>query len=283
DFSLTIGQLEETVVIKSDTPLLDNETSSIGQVIQNKSILDLPLNGRDYQQLAVLTSGTVPTGGTSPNNITRGVADFSANGARPLQNNFLLDGVDNNSYVLDIQSGSSQAVAPSVDAMQEFKVQNNNFGAEFGRYGGAVINATIKSGTNELHGSAFEFLRNDAVDANNFFNNLAGRALPPFRQNQFGATAGGPLPKNKLFLFGSYQGTRIAQGVTYLSTVPIAAEHNGLFAQPIYDPGSTRANPAGSGFIRDLFPGNQVPSNKFDSTGKKTLDVYPMPNLPGTA
>jgi hypothetical protein len=283
DFSLTIGQLEETVVIKSDTPLLDNDTSSIGQVIQNKSILDLPLNGRDYQQLAVLTSGTVPTGGTSPNNITRGAADFSANGARPLQNNFLLDGADNNSYVLDLQSGSSQAVAPSVDAMQEFKVQNNNFGAEFGRYGGAVINATIKSGTNELHGTAFEFLRNDAVDANNFFNNLAGRALPPFRQNQFGGTAGGPLRKNKLFLFGSYQGTRIAQGVTYLSTVPTAAEHNGLFAQPIYDPGSTRANPAGSGFIRDLFPGNQVPSNKFDSTGKKTLDVYPMPNLPGTA
>jgi hypothetical protein len=283
DFSLTIGTLEETVVIKSPTPLLDNDTSSIGQVIQNKSILDLPLNGRDYQQLAVLTSGTVPTGGTSPNNITRGAADFSANGARPLQNNFLLDGVDNNSYVLDLQSGSSQAVAPSVDAMQEFKVQNNNFGAEFGRYGGAVINATIKSGTNEVHGTAFEFLRNSAVDANNFFNNVAGRALPAFRQNQFGGTAGGPLKKNKLFLFSSYQGTRIAQGVTFVSTVPTADQHNGLFTVPIYDPATTRPNPAGTGSIRDLFPGNQIPVNRFDPTGKKTLDAYPNPNLPGTA
>lgn len=283
DFRLAVGALEETVVIKAPSPMLDSDTSSIGQVIQNKAILELPLNGRDYQQLAVLTSGTVPTGGTSPNNITRGAADFSANGARPLHNNFLLDGADNNSYVLDLQSGSSQAVAPSIDAMQEFKVQNNNFGAEFGRYGGAVINATIKSGTNDLHGSAFEFLRNNAVDANNFFNNVAGRALPPFRQNQFGATAGGPLKRNKLFLFSSYQGTRIAQGVTFVSTVPTVDQHNGLFSVPVYDPASTRANPSGAGSIRDLFPGSQVPVNRFDSIGKKVLDVYPMPNLPGTA
>src|SRR3989442_15077332 len=107
--------------------------------------------------------------------------DFSYNCSRPLKNKFLLDGVDNNSYVLDLQSFSSQAVAPSIDALQEFKVQNNNFSAEFGRYGGAVINATIKSGTNDVHGTVFEFLRNNALDANNFFNNRAGRSLPAFR------------------------------------------------------------------------------------------------------
>ena len=183
------------------------------------------MNGRDYQQLAVLTAGTAPTGG-----ISRGTSDFSANGARPLNNNFLLDGVDNNSYVLDLQSFSSQSVAPSIDALQEFKVQNNNFSAEFGRYGGAVINATLKSGTNDLHGTVFEFLRNNVLDANNFFNNIAGRSLPAFRQNQFGGTAGGPLIRNKLFLFGSYQGTRVAQGVTFISTVPTDAERNGIFS-----------------------------------------------------
>jgi hypothetical protein len=276
DFTLALGAVDQSVEIHAESPLLETGTSSIGQVVQNKSILELPLNGRDYQQLAVLTAGTAPTGGQS-----RGTADFSANGSRPLNNNFLLDGVDNNSYVLDLQSFSSQSVSPSIDALQEFKVQNNNFSAEFGRYGGAVINATLKSGTNELHGSAFEFLRNNVLDANNFFNNIAGRSLPAFRQNQFGGTAGGPLIRNKLFLFSSYQGTRVAQGVTSLSTVPTPSELNGIFRTPIFDPSTTRANPAGSGFIRDAFPGNQIPASRFDPTGMKTADVYPAPNLPG--
>jgi hypothetical protein len=278
DFSLALGAVDQSVEIHAESPLLETGTSSIGQVVQNKSILELPLNGRDYQQLAVLTAGTAPTGGQS-----RGTADFSANGSRPLNNNFLLDGVDNNSYVLDLQSFSSQSVSPSIDALQEFKVQNNNFSAEFGRYGGAVINATIKSGTNELHGTAFEFLRNNVLDANNFFNNIAGRSLPAFRQNQFGGTAGGPLIRNKLFLFSSYQGTRVAQGVTSVSTVPAQSELNGIFRTAIFDPTTTRANPAGSGFIRDAFPGNQIPASRFDPTGKKTADVYPATNLPGPA
>jgi hypothetical protein len=174
-------------------------------------------------------------------------------------------------------------VAPSIDALQEFKVQNNNFSAEFGRYGGAVINATLKSGTNDLHGTVFEFLRNNTLDANNFFNNIAGRSLPAFRQNQFGGTAGGPLIRNKLFLFGSYQGTRIAQGVTFISTVPTDAQRNGIFSTPIYDPATLRTNPDGSGSIRDLFPGNQIPASRFDSTGKKVADVFPSPNLSGGA
>ena len=251
DFTLTVGSVDQSIEIRAESPLLDTSTSSIGQVVQNKSILELPLNGRDYQQLAVLTAGTAPTGG-----ISRGNSDFSANGARPLNNNFLLDGVDNNSYVLDLQSFSSQSVSPSIDALQEFKVQNNNFSAEFGRYGGAVINATLKSGTNDLHGTVFEFLRNNALDANNFFNNIAGRSLPAFRQNQFGGTAGGPLIRNKLFLFGSYQGTRIAQGVTFVSTVPTDdPAQRDLLRRRIYDPATTARQSGRRRLRARRFPG----------------------------
>ena len=276
DFALELGSVGQSVEIKAESPLLETGTSSIGQVIKNNAIMDLPLNGRDYQQLAVLTAGTVPTGG-----ISRGNSDFAANGARPLSNNFVLDGVDNNSYVLDLQSFSSTVVTPSIDALQEFKVQNNNFSAEFGRYGGAVINTAIKSGTNELHGSLFEFLRNSALDANNFFNNRAGRSLPPFRQNQFGGTLGGPLVKNKLFLFASYQGTRIAQGVTAVSTVPLDSERNGIFTAPIFDPATTRGE--GAAAVRDPFPGNRIPAERFDPVGVKVANVYPSPNLAGGA
>jgi hypothetical protein len=247
-------------------------------VVGNKSISELPLNGRDYQQLAVLTSGAVPTGQTS-----RGPSDFSANGARPISNNYLLDGLDNNSYILDLQNASSEVMAPSLDALQEFKVQNNSFSAELGRYGGAVINATVKSGTNQFHGDAFEFLRNSALDANNFFNNRAGLGLAPFRQNQFGGTLGGPFVKSKLFFFGSYQWTRVAQGVTYVSTVPNVNQRNGVFTNAIYDPATIAPNPSGSGSVRTPFPNNTIPANRFDPTGAKVAATYPAPNLPGAA
>jgi hypothetical protein len=272
DITMTVGAVNQSVEVTEASPLLETGTSSVGQVINNKSITELPLNGRDYQQLAVMSSGAVPTGQTS-----RGPSDFSANGARPISNNYLLDGMDNNSYILDLQNASSESMAPSIDALQEFKVQNNSFSAELGRYGGAVINATIKSGTNQFHGDLFEFLRNSAMDANNFFNNRAGIHLAPFRQNQFGGTLGGPFIRNKLFFFGSYQGTRVAQGVTYVSTVPTTAERNGVFPVAIYDPATL------SGNTRTVFPNNTIPSSRFDSTGAKTFDTYPLPNQPGVA
>ena len=272
DLKLPLGAVGQSVEVQGQSPLLETGTSSVGQVVGNKSITELPLNGRDYQQLAVMTSGAVPTGQTS-----RGPSDFSANGARPIRNNYLLDGMDNNSYILDLQNASSESMAPSIDALQEFKVQNNSFGAEFGRYGGAVINATIKSGTNAFHGDVFEFLRNSDFDANNFFNNRAGLKKAPFRQNQFGGTLGGPIIKNKLFFFGSYQGTRVAQGVTYVSTVPTANERNGIFPLPIYDPATL------SGSTRAPFPNNTIPTSRFDPTGVMTLDTYPLPNQPGAA
>ena len=272
DLKLPLGAVGQSVEVQGQSPLLETGTSSVGQVVGNKSITELPLNGRDYQQLAVMTSGTVPTGQTS-----RGPSDFSANGARPISNNYLLDGMDNNSYILDLQNASSESMAPSIDALQEFKVQNNSFGAEFGRYGGAVINATIKSGTNAFHGDVFEFLRNSDFDSNNFFNNRAGLKKAPFRQNQFGGTLGGPIIKNKLFFFGSYQGTRVAQGVTYVSTVPTANERNGIFPLPIYDPATL------SGSTRSPFPNNTIPTSRFDPTGMMTVDAYPLPNQPGAA
>ena len=272
DLTLQVGTVGQSVEVTAASPLLETATSSVGQVVGNKSISELPLNGRDYQQLAVMTSGAVPTGQTS-----RGPSDFSANGARPVSNNYLLDGLDNNSYILDLQNASSEVMAPSIDALQEFKVQNNSFSAELGRYGGAVINATVKSGANQLHGDAFEFLRNSAMDANNFFNNRAGLGLAPFRQNQFGGTLGGPFVKNKLFFFGSYQGTRVAQGVTYVSTVPSVNQRNGIFSMPIYDPATL------AGSTRTLFPNNTVPSSRFDPTGAKVAATYPAPNLSGAA
>jgi hypothetical protein len=278
DVSLQVGTIGQSVEVKAESPLLETGTSSVGQVIDNKSITEMPLNGRDYQQLATMASGAVPTGQT-----TRGPSDFSANGTRPLSNNFLLDGADNNTYILDVQNTSMASMAPSVDALQEFKVQNNNFGAEFGRNGGAIINATIKSGTNQVHGTLFEFLRNSALDANNFFNNRAGVGLPPFRQNQFGGTVGGPFIKNKLFFFASYQGTRVAQGATSISTVPTAAQHNGVFSTAVYDPATTANNPNGSGSIRSPFPNNTIPASRFDSTGAKIMALYPLPNLTGAA
>ena len=272
DLTLQVGTVGQSVEVSGASPLLETATSSVGQVVGNKSISELPLNGRDYQQLAVMTSGAVPTGQTS-----RGPSDFSANGARPVSNNYLLDGLDNNSYILDLQNASSEVMAPSIDALQEFKVQNNSFSAELGRYGGAVINATVKSGANQLHGDAFEFLRNSTMDANNFFNNRAGLGLAPFRQNQFGGTLGGPFVKNHLFFFGSYQGTRVAQGITYVSTVPSVNQRNGIFSTPIYDPATL------TGSTRTLFPNNTIPSNRFDMTGARVAATYPAPNLSGAA
>ena len=276
DLTLQVGTVGQSVEVSGASPLLETATSSVGQVVSNKSITELPLNGRDYQQLAVMTSGAVPTGQTS-----RGPSDFSANGARPISNNYMLDGLDNNSYILDLQNASSEVMAPSIDALQEFKVQNNSFSAELGRYGGAVINATVKSGTNQFHGDVFEFLRNSAMDANNFFNNRAGISLAPFRQNQYGATLGGPFVKNKLFFFGSYQGTKVAQGVTYVSTVPTVNQRSGIFTTPIYDP--TTLSGTGANATRSLFPNNTIPANRLDPTGAKVAATYPSPTQSGLA
>jgi hypothetical protein len=225
DFTLQPGQVTQTVEVTAEIPLLQTQNASVGQVVGSREVNDLPLNGRNFTFLAQLSAGV--TVGQQEGRGLNASGDFSANGTRPAQNNYLLDGIDNNADLVDFLNGTAFVVLPPVDAIQEFKVQTNNYSAEFGRAGGAVLNASVKSGTNQLHGDAWEFLRNDKLDARDFFE----KRRSEFRQNQFGATVGGPIViphvyngRNKTFFFGDYQGTRIRQGTPYNVTVPTAAE-----------------------------------------------------------
>ncbi|MDQ6664298.1 MAG: TonB-dependent receptor [Acidobacteriota bacterium] len=279
DFTLKIGAVTESVQVSAAALAVDSETSTVGQVINTRQILDLPLNGRNYLDLARLTTGVAPSFGSR----TDSKGTFSALGQHGLQTNILLDGVDNNSRFSGGQLGyEAQAVTPSIDAVQEFKVITNNNSAEYGfRMGGTVIVST-KSGTNGLHGSAYEFLRNDKLDATNFFG--VGQPKPAFRRNQFGATAGGPAIRNRTFFFVSYEGTRIRMGETDISTVPTTAERTGDFSatglKPLYDPATTRLNAAGQ-YVRDRFPNNMIPASRFDPVSAKAIALYPLPNLAG--
>ena len=219
NFSLTPGELTQTIEVEASAPLLQTQNGSVGEVVSSREINNLPLSGRNYNFLARLTAGVThsqPEG--------RGLAAtgwFAANGTRPAQNNFLLDGIDNNSNNVDFLSGAAYVLKPPVDAVGEFKLQTNAFSAEFGRAGGAVLNASLKSGTNAFHGSLWEFLRNDAFDAADFFQHYAGGGKGAYRQNQFGGTLGGPIIRNKTFFFVDYEGTRIRQAAAWSGqTVP---------------------------------------------------------------
>ncbi|MEZ5354079.1 MAG: TonB-dependent receptor [Bryobacteraceae bacterium] len=271
DLALRLGQVTESVDVTAEVPLLQSETSNLGQVIENKTITQMPLNGRNYQELAMLSAGVLPS---RAQNFVEDA--FSANGAGFDQNVFVLDGADNNNYFSGIVVASNQAVKPSIDAIQEFKLETHNYGAEFGRGGGAVVQVSTRSGTNQFHGTLFEFLRNEKLDANNFFN--SGRAKPPYRQNQFGGTLGGPILKDRMFFFGSYEGTRIREQITRLNTVPTRAMLDGNFAgvANIADPATQT-----SGGARTPFAGAVIPASRFDPVAKGLLDLYPAPNRPG--
>jgi len=222
NFKLQPGNVSETVEVTSQAPLLQSEDASVGQVVDQKNVNDLPLNGRNFTFLAQLAAGV-----NSPQADTRGNAAsgaFSANGLRPAQNNYMLDGIDNNSDTVDFLNGTNFVVLPPVDAISEFKVQTSDFSAELGRSAGAVLNATIKSGTNELHGAAWEFFRNDKFDAADYFEDAKGIPKGELRQNQFGFSAGGPIIKNKIFIFGDYEGFRRVQGTIQTGAVPTAAD-----------------------------------------------------------
>jgi outer membrane receptor protein involved in Fe transport len=225
NIALQVGQISESIEVTAATPLLETETSELGQVVDNKRMANLPLNGRNFAQLALLTAGTAPS---EPGARDEGGFGFSANGARSLQNNFLLDGVDNNSNLPDLLNETNYVIQPSVEALEEFKVQTNAYSAEFGRGNGAIINATIKSGTNQFHGSAYEFLRNEKLDAKNFFDD-PNSPIAPYKQNQFGFTIGGPIVRNRTFFFADYEGLRIRQAQTLTSLVPTAAQLSGNF------------------------------------------------------
>jgi hypothetical protein len=223
DLKLVPGMATEVVTVTGQRPQLETETSELGQVVDSRRINALPLNGRNYAQLALLGAGVAPA---EPGSRVETTFGFSANGARSLQNNFLLDGIDNNANLGDVLNGSAYVVQPSVDAIAEFKVQTNSYSAEFGRGNGAIMNAVIKSGTNQIHGDVFEFLRNEKVDAINAFDTTQ----QPYKQNQFGFTLGGPIIKNRTFFFGDYEGLRIRQGLPQLSAVPTQDEIGGNFS-----------------------------------------------------
>jgi hypothetical protein len=286
DATLQLGQAAETVQVESAAPLLETGTSTLGQVVGSQRIVDLPLNGRFFTRLAVLTTGTVPTPSGARDENTGG---FSANGVRPYQNNFILDGVDNNSLSEDLVSQASFVVGPPPDAIAEFRVETNSMSAEYGRSGGAVLNVNIKSGTNNLHGTAYEFLRNSAMDAKNYYD-PGDQPIPAFKQNQFGFSLGGPavLPKlynghDKTFFFLDYQGTRIRSSETFLASVPPPAWRTGDFSgfQTIFDPQTTVINADGTA-TRTAFPNNRIPTSRFDPVAKTLIDLFPLPNVPGS-
>ena len=224
DITLTVGSIHEVMTITSEGPQLQTETSELGDVVNGQTATTLPLNGRNFAQLAQLSAGVAPAEPGSRINASYG---FSAGGARSEQNNFLLDGIDNNSNLADLLNETAFVIQPSVDAIAEFKVQTNSYSAEFGRGNGAILNASIKSGTNEFHGDLYEFLRNEKFDARNAFDEF-GRQ--PYKQNQFGVTLGGPIIKNRTFFFGDYEGLRVRQATPFLELIPTPAEIAGNFS-----------------------------------------------------
>jgi hypothetical protein len=275
DVKLEVGAMTESVEIVATTPLVQTSSSDLSTTVTEEQIKQLPLNGRNFVSLTRTIPGVLR--GIPGSNIDgagslawRASAAFSANGQRPRDNNYLLDGVDNNETWLQ-----TVVIFPSVDALDEFKLQTSTYSAEFGRSLGGVVNIAIKSGSNAYRGSVFEFHRNDAFDANNFFNNRAGREKPPFEQNQFGGTLGGPIVRDRTFFFADYQGLRLESGQTYLSTVPSLRMRNGDFGEinrVIYDP-----------LTGQPFPGNQVPRNRWDPASANVIaQLYPEPNTAGT-
>jgi carboxypeptidase family protein len=272
---LEVGTMTESVSVEAASPLVQTSSSELGTTVTSAQIEALPLNGRNFVNLTRTLPGVLR--GIPGSNIDgagslawRASASFSANGQRTRDNNFMLDGVDNNETWLQ-----TVVIFPSVDALDEFKLQTSTYSAEFGRSLGGVVNLQIKSGTNALRGSAFEFHRDDAFDANNFFNNRAHRDKPDFTQNQFGGTLGGPVFRDRTFFFGDYQGHREDQGQTFLSTVPTGAMRSGDFSEltrVIYDPQTGQP-----------FPGNVIPGERLDTVAKNILSqLYPEPNTGGS-
>ena len=322
DAALAPGQTSQVVTVTGDAPQLQTQDASVGQIIDAKKIVDLPLNGRNFTFLAQLSAGV-----TQNQADTRGMGatgSFAANGTRPAQNNYLLDGIDNNSNLVDFLNGTSYAVLPPPDAIQEFRIQTSNYSAEIGRAAGAVLNATTKSGSNALHGSAWEFVRNNALDANLYFA-LPGTPKGHFSQNQFGGTLGGPIIRNHTFLFGDYQGLRNDQAQTVSASVPTALEQSSGFTNfsellqattsrdvlgrtfrigTILDPATTRpvtcgvpdavtavtvscgTSAAGTviGYARTPFDAtnNIIPASRLDPNAMKLLSLFPGPTSSGT-
>jgi len=306
DVTLQVGTFSETMTVSTTAAQLETETSELGQVVNGRTATTLPLNGRNFAQLAQLAVGVAPS---EPGSRTETSFGFSSNGARALQNNFLLDGVDNNANLGDVLNGSAYVIQPSVDAIGEFKVETNSYSAEFGRGNGAIMNAVIKSGTNAFHGDLYEFIRNDKLDGRNAFDFL-GRQ--PYQQNQFGATLGGPIIKDRTFFFVDYEGLRIRQALPQLLRIPTPTMLTGDFSSfldlstpipgavdcsgkptyqgEIFNPRLTQSsglNPSGFCGVPIAVDSGGVPTNIFPSSGPSAINpvaaglaaLFPAPNV----
>ncbi|GAA3765985.1 outer membrane beta-barrel protein [Terriglobus aquaticus] len=276
DMTLTPGATD-VVTVTTEAPQLQTGDGSTGQVIEAQTIVDTPLNGRNYVFIAQLTTGIAPANGSRGQN----GGDFNANGQRAEQNNFLLDGVDNNVNVVDFFNGASYSVKPPPEALAEFKVQTGAYSAEFGHSAGAVINTSVKSGTNHIHGAAWEYIRNDAFDIHEWAS-FGNRTVPKYRQNQFGGTLGFPILKDKLFLFGDAEANRIIFGESGTFTVPTALMRQGNFSE-LLNPALTGNSPVqlvqpNSGNIATPLPNNTLLPSQIDQTALKILNLYPQPN-----
>jgi hypothetical protein len=268
--TLQTGKSSESVTVVGQSPLIEQKSSTLAQVTEQREIRALPLNGRNYLQLANLTAGAIPSVGSRDQS-------FAAYGNTGLQNAFLLDGARNDNYLRGLDNRARDMVRPPLDAINEFTVQTSNYSSEFGASAGGVVNVVTKSGTNEIHGTAYDYLRNDNLDAADYF--AVNGHKPLLVQNQFGGSLGGPLTRNRAWLFGAYEGLHELSEGASLSTVPNPDIHNGNFgATPIYDPASLNANGQ-----RTAFPGNRIPASSFNPTGLALLNWYPLPNLPGAA
>jgi hypothetical protein len=272
DFNLKVGAVTETMEVQSSGAILQTQSADVGGVVQEKQIKDLPLNGRRYADLALLEAG-IQKNVTNPNN--QAPDRFSSNGNLETQNYFSLDGVDNNSGSTNLQEGSVQTVQPPPDALQEFRVQTRTYSAEFGTSAGAVINASIKSGTNALHGDVWEFVRNNQFDSNTFFNNAGGVPRGHFSQNQFGGTIGGPIIKNRTFFFFDAQDFTSRKATTINSTVPTPLMKQGNFTE-LKAALANPTVPSQNGCIT----GNIIAASCIDPVGSKLLSLYPDPNIP---
>jgi hypothetical protein len=312
DFSLQAGGLTEEVQVVAESPLMQTTGGTVGETLKSTTIQNMPVNGRDYTVLARLSTGVVP-----PQPGARAPLMFAANGVRPAQNNYLLDGIDNNTSNVDFLSGVAYIVKPPIDAVDEIKVLTSSFSAEYGRAGGAVLNTTLKSGSSQLRGTAWEFHRDDGLNANDFFANRAHIKKGDYLSNQYGFTAGGPMIGTKTFWFGDYEGSLIQQARTWVRTIPTAAQRASGFTNyadlvtlqsgtagtdilgrtyakgTVFDPATTRQLTAGqadlvtgivaarTGFVRDPFPNNQVPASRLDANALRLMQLYPEPTQAG--
>lgn len=271
DLQLQVGDMAESIEVNAAPPLLQTTPGVQGFVVDRKKLNALPLDGRNFVPLIALAPGVaLPPGSTSAPSLLPRI-----NGSRPRTSEYIYDGIS----VLQPEPGQV-AYYPVIDAIQEFRVQINSYSAEYGRSNGGVIQVSTKSGTNDFHGTLFEYFRNEVLNARNYFS--ASGAKPPFKRNQYGLVAGGPVQRNRTFFFADWQGTRLRIGNTRVSTVPTSSELAGVFSTAIFDPATTRRTGAGT-YVRDPFPNNTIPASRFDATAASLLNRYPASNAAGAA